>query len=103
MKAIDFSLNSFQNIASVNSIIDYTANIQLFITDFGNNPIISQQLGMLRYFIRRDPGSFERISYLRILETYAGPQSPFEVKNGTKLYIFFIPKVNDILYFIKIS
>ena len=58
MKAIDFSLNSFQNIASVNSIIDYTANIQLFITDFGNNPIISQQLGMLRdYEIFGDKGT----------------------------------------------
>ena len=45
MKAIDFSLNSVQNIASVNSIIDYTANIQFFIIDFDNNPIISQQLG----------------------------------------------------------
>ena len=50
MKAIDFSWNSFQNIASSNSIIDYTANIKLFITDFCNNPIISQQLGMLRDF-----------------------------------------------------
>ena len=58
MKAIDFSWNSFQNIASSNSIIDYTANIKLFITDFCNNPIISQQLGMLRdYEIFGDEGT----------------------------------------------
>ena len=55
------------------------------------------------YFIRRDKGSLESISYLRIGKTYPGPRSPFKVKNGTKLDICIIPEVNDILYLIKIS
>ena len=50
------------------------------------------------YFIRRDPGSFDEISvsYLKIGEKFVDPYSPFEVKNGNKVDIFFKSEVYDI-------